>query len=209
MPTHAPPAPRPSSLEAVFPSTAFARLVIFFLLRPAERVHFRALARQTRLAHAPLSRETERLVRLGALGRKAEAGRVHFSAEPSHAAWRAWGTLLRTAAAPEDVLHEALACEPLLEAAFIFGSAARSDLRAGSDLDLLLVTQDDSDAMPLRRRLSDLEPFLARPLDIVEYTTAELRRALQGNNHFLRRVLAEPRTLLAGTLPDALNVAAA
>src|SRR5690606_42157871 len=100
-----------STLASLFPSMAMARLVVFFAVHPSKRFHLRDLKRRTRLPSASLQRELRRLVSSGAIERAdAEAGdkRVYFAANEGHDAWRAWTLLLRSVAAPADVLREAL-----------------------------------------------------------------------------------------------------
>lgn len=124
-----------SSLAALFPSTAMARLVVFFAVHPGQRFHLRELKRRTRLSSASLQREVQRLVHTGALeGEEHGTGRVYFSVNEAHDAWRAWALLLRSAADPADVLREALIDAAGTEGAFVYGAAARGDPRPDSDV---------------------------------------------------------------------------
>lgn len=175
-----------------------ARLVVFFATRTGERFHFRDLMRRTRLANASVQRELQNLERMGAVNREEEEGRVYFSARDEHDAWRAWALLLRSAAAPADVLREALVDAPGIEAAFVYGSTARGDARAGSDVDLFLLFEGDDPPADVRRRLSDAEFLIGRQLDVVEYTAATASARVRSGNPFLKRVLAEPKAWVRG-----------
>ena len=188
----------PSSLAALFPSLAMARLVIFFAVRPGGRFHLRELMRRTCLSNASLQREMRRLVAVGAVVRHEDGGRVYFSADEAHDAWRGWILLLRSAAAPSDVLREALVDAQGLTGAFVFGSAARGDGRSDSDVDLFLLVDDEARIDPVRRQLGEAELLIGKPLDVVEYTTADARRRAGSGNAFLTRVLREPRRWIYG-----------
>jgi len=189
---------RDSSLAALFHSPAMARLVVFFATHVDERFHFRDIMRRTHLANASVQRELQNLERMGAVKREEEQGRAYFSARDEHDAWRAWTMLLRSAAAPTDVLREALVDAPGIEAAFVYGSTVRGDARPDSDVDVFLLFDGDDPHIKVRRQLSDAEFLIGRQLDVVEYTAATASERMRSGNPFIKRVLAEPKAWLRG-----------
>ncbi len=186
------------SLATLFPSMAMARLVVFFAVHPGERFHLRELQRRTRLCSASLQRELQKLAEMGAVYREEEEGRVYFSANEEHGAWRAWTLLLRSAADPADVLREALVDAQGVEVAFVYGSAVRGDERTDSDVDVFLILDSESNPARFRRQLSNAELLIGKPLDVIEYTTVATRERALSGNPFLARVLAEPKAWLRG-----------
>ncbi|HEX2076994.1 MAG TPA: nucleotidyltransferase domain-containing protein [Longimicrobium sp.] len=188
-----------SSLASLFPSMAMARLVVFFAVHPGGRYHVRELSRTTRLSSASLQHELRRLAEMGALRREDEGSRAYYRADESHPSWRAWVLLLRSSARPADVLREALVDAPGLDAAFVFGSSARGDARADSDVDVFLVGTDEARAAA-GRRLSEAELLVGRALDVIGYEPEELAARIRSGNAFIRRVLAEPREWVRGDL---------
>ncbi len=194
----------PSELRSLFPSPAMARLVLFFALRPGEKVHLRELERRTGLATSSLQSELRRMMRLGVLTRSVERGRVCYAADEGHDAWRGWRLLIRACAEPSDVLREAFAGSTGIDAAFVFGSRARGDARPDSDVDLFIVGEPAS-ALALRRGpLLEAESLIGRDLDVVEYTPEQFADRSRSGNAFLARVLREPKQWLAGS-PSALQ----
>lgn len=192
-----------STLSALFPSMAMARLVVFFAVHPGERFHLRELKRRTRLSSASLQRELRRLARTGALERKTgDDERVYFAANEEHDAWRAWALLLRSVAAPEDVLREALVDAEEIEGAFVYGSTVRGDARPGSDIDVFVIVRGDT-APRERRQMAEAELLIGRPLDVVEYSAATARERARSGNPFLARVLREPKAWIYGD-PESL-----
>lgn len=187
---------RPSTLASLFPSLAMARVVVFFLVRPGGRFHLRELMRLSGLSSASLQHELRRLVEIGALHRE-EGARPAYDADESHPAWRAWILLLRSAARPDDVLREVLAGAPGIEAAFVFGSAARGDTRSDSDVDLLLLGSDEA-RTAARRQLGEAEMLMGRELDVIGYTVDDFRARARSGNAFVRRVLAGPKEWVRG-----------
>jgi predicted nucleotidyltransferase len=190
---------------------AMARLVVFFAVHPGQRFHLRELKRRTRLSSASLQRELQRLVEAGVIERAhGEKGdkRVYFTANEGHDAWRAWTLLLRSVAAPADVLREALVDAPGLEGAFVYGSTVRGDTRPESDVDLFLIVREGQPAKARRRQLSETEFLIGRPLDVVEYDARVAQERAGAGNPFLSRVLSEPKTWVYGG-PEALHASEA
>lgn len=190
-----------SSLAALFPSLAMARLVVFFLVHPGARFHLRELMRHTGLPSASIQAELRRLVTMGALTRDVERGHTFYAADDEHGAWRAWILLLRACARPADVLREALAGAKGIRGAFVFGSTARDDRGPGSDVDVLLVGDDDA-REDAERILSDASILIDRDLDVVGFEPDEFRKRARSGNTFIRRVLASPREWLRGSDDD-------
>lgn len=186
-----------SSLAALFPSMAMARLVIFFAVHPGARYHVRELSRLTGLSSASLQHELKRLAQIGALRRENEEGRAYYRADESHPVWRAWFLLLRASAQPADVLREALVNVPHLDGAFVFGSSARGDARPDSDIDVFLIGSREA-RKAASYRLSEAEFLVGRELDVIGYDTDQLAARLRSRNGFVERVLQEPREWVLG-----------
>lgn len=188
-----------SSLAALFPSMAMARLVIFFAVHPGGRYHVRELSRLTGLSSASLQHELRRLAHMGALVREDEGARACYRADESHPAWRAWFLLLRASARPVDILREALVDAPDLEGAFVFGSTARGDARPDSDVDVFLIGSREAQR-EAGLRLGEAELLIGRELDVIGYDSEQLSSRIRSNNGFIRRVLSEPREWVRGSL---------
>jgi predicted nucleotidyltransferase len=101
-----------------------------------------------------------------------------------------------------DVVREALA--PLadgIRVAFVFGSAARGELRSDSDVDVLVV--GDASFTAVADALATAQTRLGRDVNPTVYPTAELRRKIHTGHQFLTTVLQEPRLFAVGG-PDEL-----
>lgn len=108
--------------------------------------------------------------------------RVEVSAEEERYVREHWMLLSQ--------LQAALRTEPNVRLAVVFGSMARGDGRAGSDIDLLVDLQDD--AWERRHRLNTrLEQVTGRTVDLVV-----LKRARRDKRALLADVLREGRVLV-------------
>jgi predicted nucleotidyltransferase len=183
-----------SSLAALFPSVAMARLVIFFLVHPGERFHLRDVQRRTQLSSASVQKELSRLTAMGAVRRDQADGRAYYQAEEENGVWGGWMRLLLHGADPVDLVREALVDAPGLDAAFVFGSVASGTATPASDLDVFLVGPREERKRAIRL-LAELGFFVPRPVDVIGRDRAQLDRAEES---FVQRVLAAPRIWVRG-----------
>jgi len=101
-----------------------------------------------------------------------------------------------------EPLREALA--PLTDqitAAFVYGSVAKRSDTAGSDIDLMLL----SDSLTYAEVVSALHPVieqLGRDINPTLYSRAELAKRIKQGNAFVARVLEQPKLWLMGSEDD-------
>jgi len=101
-----------------------------------------------------------------------------------------------------DVLRAALA--PMtrsIRAAFVYGSVAKGEDTAASDIDLMVVT-DTLTYPDLFAALEDASIQLGRKIAPTIYSSKELARRVKRDNAFVTRVLAQPKLWLIGDEGD-------
>jgi len=97
-----------------------------------------------------------------------------------------------------DVLHAALApLAPQIERAFVFGSLAKQQDTAASDVDLLVVS-DTLGYGDVFGALEGASQTLGRTINPALYTTADFRARLHGDHAFINRVMQQPKIWLIG-----------
>jgi predicted nucleotidyltransferase len=92
------------------------------------------------------------------------------------------------------------ALEPLsnrVSIAFVYGSIARQEERAGSDIDLMVIGDIELDAVLVR--LSGVETAVGRAVNPTVYSIHEFKRKLEDGNHFLNAVIDGKKVFLIGT----------
>lgn len=186
-----------SDLHSTFASPAMARLLLYFALHPDEPLHIRALFRRTGLGMASLQKELERFQRLGILEQGRDGRRLIYRLNQASERWRALRTVVRQLAAPSEILREAFTGVPGVQAAFVFGSQARGDMRPDSDVDLFLVADEDA-SRAVQDPLSEAESLMGRDVDVITYSSSALRERIRAGNPFLRRVSREPKQWIVG-----------
>ena len=176
-------------------------VLALLLLRPEESLHLREIARLTGTAPGTLLREVNALAASGVLLRKRVGNQVHFQANPGCPIYEDLRNILKKTVGMADVLREALA--PLagrIRAAFIYGSMASGEERAGSDVDLMIVGE-----IRFAEALAALAPaqaMLRREVNPNVYPALEFRRKAAAGEAFVSRVLAEQKIFIIGGEDD-------
>jgi predicted nucleotidyltransferase len=167
------------------------------LLHPETSLHVREIARATGKAPGTLLRELNRLADAGVLIRKPVGNQVHFQADIRCTIYDDLRNLLKKTVGIVDVLRETLA--PLadkIHAAFVYGSIARGDERAGSDLDLMII--GEAKFADVVEALGHAQEVLRREINPALFPARELRRKLADGEPFLERVLADKKMFVIG-----------
>ncbi len=174
------------------------RRVLGWLLGHVDEAYYlRQIARHTGAAVGAVQRELEQLTAAGLLLRTVQGRQVYFQANREAPIFPELQGLFAKTAGLTDVLRDAL--ESLGErvlVAFVFGSAARGELRAASDIDLLVV--GDAPFQDVVGALAGAQDRIGRDIIPTVYPPNEFRAKLGAKHHFLTTVLGEPRTFIIG-----------
>jgi uncharacterized protein len=164
---------------------------------PDEAFFVRQIARIVDVSVGTVQRELTTLADAGLLLRTHTGNQVFYRANHDHPAYAELHALLAKTAGVFHQLAEALA--PLakrIQFAFVYGSFARGDENAASDIDLMVVGSVSLDE--LLEQLSPVERVLRRPVNPTVYSEKELREKLQRNNHFLKSIQKGKNLFLIG-----------
>jgi predicted nucleotidyltransferase len=191
-----------SLADALFTSTQ--QRVLGLLYGQPQRSFFATeLIGLARSGSGAVQRELARLVASGLVTVVPVGNQKHYRANAEAPIFEElYGIILKTVGL-EGPLRNALdALGPRIRLALIYGSVAKGEDRATSDVDLLLLS-DDVSLEEVFAALAPLEAQLARPVRPTLYTSKEFHERLAKGNTFLQRVLAGPHRVLIGTLDGA------
>lgn len=171
------------------------------LLHPEQSLHVREIARAIGKAPGTLLRELNALAQAGVLLRKPLGNQVHFQADPDCPIYEELRGILKKTVGVADVLREALApLAPRIRAAFVYGSVARGDERARSDLDVMVV--GEASFGEVVDALTGAQEALRREVNPNVYPALEFRKKLAAGDPFLKRVLAGRKIFIVGNEDD-------
>lgn len=172
------------------------RILGLLLLRPDEALHGREIARRTGLPAGTITRELTKLATVGLLKRTKRGNQQVYSADTAGPIFAELASILRKTSGLADVLMQALApAAQQLRLAFVYGSVARGQETAGSDIDLMLVGD-----LGFREAVELLHPCqatLGREVNPKLFSTREFKDKA-ATEPFLIDVLARPKIFLIG-----------
>jgi predicted nucleotidyltransferase len=176
------------------------RVLGLLLLRPDEALHGREIARRTGLPAGTITRELTKLAEVGLLKREKRGNQQVYSADTAGPIFAELASILRKTSGLADVLVQTLAsAAPKLRLAFVFGSVARGQETAGSDIDLMLVGD-----IGFREAVEVLYPAqatLGREVNVKVFAPDEFATKSR-TEPFLIDVLAKPKIFLIGNAHD-------
>ncbi len=182
--------------EALFSKSTRAILASVFT-RP-EGIHLRALMNLTGLGSASAQRELSKLTDAGLLIKEEVGKVVLYKANTASPIYVELNAIVRKTEGVEHILKEVLLpFRHRIERAFIYGSVAKQQDTATSDIDLFVLA-DDIGSADLYPKLVEIEEKLKRKISLTVYRPAEYQRKLEAKNHFLVSVMDGPKIELMG-----------
>lgn len=122
----------------------------------------------------------------------------HYQANASAAVFEPLRELILKTSGLANVLHAALTpAAAEIRAAFVYGSIAKGEDSATSDVDLMVISESISYA-DLFALLEEASSHLGRTVNPTVYTPEELAKRVRQKNSFVTRVLAQPKIWLVG-----------
>ena len=192
-------APRRTSItDALFSRTQ--QRVLGLLFGAPERSFFATeIIERAGAGRGSVQRELERLADSGLVTVTRVGNQKHYQANATAPVFGELRSLILKTSGIADPIRQAL--RPLarkIDLALVYGSVARGEAHAGSDVDLLVVS-DDLLLEQLYARVLAAEKTLGRRINPTLYTPEEFRKRRQ-NSSFVQKVLAGPVIPLIGTI---------
>lgn len=190
---------RTSSLgDALFTGTRKWLLGALFG-NPARSFYARELIGLAASGSGAIQRELGRLTQSGLVTMHPIGNQKHYRANPESPVFAELCALTRKTFGLADPLREAL--EPLasrISAAFVYGSVARHEDTASSDIDLMVI----ANKLSYGELLEALEPLtrtIGRRVNPTVLTQRDWAKRLATRSAFATRVMAQPRIWIAGS----------
>lgn len=158
--------------------------------------HVRELARELGWSATTVGQELDRLERTGILTSERVGRARRYRVDDQSPIASEIRSLVQKTIGVEARIRDAIADLPGIEEAFLYGSYARGDERATSDLDLFVIGSVDHEL--LSERLADVERELGRDVNVASYERGELERLRGEGDFFIERVLEGSRVPLIG-----------
>ncbi|MHC8288624.1 nucleotidyltransferase domain-containing protein [Pseudomonas sp. XS1P51] len=186
--------------EALFTATQQKVLGLLFG-KPDQSFYANEIARWAQVGKGNLMRELDRLQRAGILTMTRLGNQTHYQANPACPIYAELLGIARKTFGIAEPLRQALQTfsEQIIWA-FVYGSIAKGQANASSDIDLMLIGEGlhYSEVM---ERLIPVEEQLGRTLNPTLYTLDDWGAKLAAENSFVVRVAQQDKINLMGENP--------
>jgi predicted nucleotidyltransferase len=168
-----------------------------FGIAPDTALYMREIERRTGFAIGTVQTELKKLQRLDIISRVRDGNRVYYRANTAHPVYPEIRALVLKTSGLADVIVNALGNETGIRVAFVFGSFARQEEKAGSDVDLMVV--GDIGLRKLTGLLMDVSGKIGREINPHVFSEKEFVKRKKDQDHFLNQVLEAPKIFIIGT----------
>ncbi len=193
-----------SLADALFSGTQ-QRVLAWLFGQPGRSFYATELIGLAGAGSGAVQRELARLAQSGLVTARAVGNQKHYQANPDAPIYAELCGIVQKTVGLAEPLHEALAqLAARIRAAFVYGSIAKREDTASSDIDLMLIS-DDLAYSDLYAALEEVSTRLGRTVNPTIYTPQELAKRVKRKEAFATRVLAQPKLWLIGG-EDALGL---
>ena len=177
----------PVALDSLFPSVRQGVLAAT-LTRPQKWWYLSELAEFLHTRPSSLQRELKSLEQSGILQQRTDGRRTYFKAERRSPIFHELRSIFEKTVGLIPILRQALRpFENKVICAFVYGSVARGEERATSDVDLMVI--GNVGLAQLSPVLRKAEKRLGREVNVTDYSVDEFRKKAAEGDHFLTTVL--------------------
>lgn len=176
--------------DALFSKTQQKVFGLLFT-KPDQSFFTNEIVRWAGLGKGTVMRELEKLHAVGLISRVQIGNQSHYQANRDCPIYADIAAIVRKTFGVGDVIKAGLVpLEPQIAKGFIYGSIAKGEATAASDIDLMLVGSELSYTQVMEL-LSPIEEILGRTINPTIYTVQDFASKLAAGNHFLQRVMEQ------------------
>ena len=185
-------------LEYFITSKTKRSLLRLFLTNPEKRFYTREIARITSEPLNAVRRELGYLEKAGLIKSHGEGNLKYFGVIKEFPLYPELKKIIYSTVALGDYLRNRLKDSESIELAFIYGSVARNEEVAKSDIDLSIVGKIEEEE--LHGLVSDIEKGIGREVNYTSMTKKEFNERKGRGEPFLKRIMGERKLVVKGNL---------
>ncbi|MEE9327446.1 MAG: nucleotidyltransferase domain-containing protein [Cocleimonas sp.] len=171
--------------------------------KPDTSFYLNEIVRLADMGKGTIKRELEKMTQAGLLTVKRIGNQTHYQANPASPVYDELISISRKTFGLADVIRQALQtdssflADDSIQYAFIYGSIAKGEDTAQSDIDLMIIG-DGLAYTDMMNLLIPIEKELQRPINPSIYTLEDFKNKLNENNSFITRVLEQEKINVIG-----------
>jgi len=163
--------------------------VLAYLFLQEQEFYATALARRLQLDRGNLIRKLHELEQEGLLTSEVKGRERYYQLNPSYPLLKEYKTIIHRTVGLEHQLQELLKKIDGLKQVFLFGSYVTDQMDAASDIDLLVV--GDQDTLKLQKAIAKLQKDMDREINVISMGVGEFEQRRQ-NDSFVQGIFKKP-----------------
>lgn len=165
-----------------------------------KELYMRELARRSGFSIGAVQSELKKLFSLELINKKKDGNRVYFQANKLHPLYSDLRNIVRKTNGLAEIIRGALIHSNEITYAFIFGSVARGEQTASSDIDLMVL--GNVSLRQLTKMIDGLSDKLCREINPHSLSREEFVRRKKDGDPFINRVCEEAKIFVIGDKND-------
>jgi len=160
-------------------------------------LHLREIERRSGLTVGTVQQELKKLLNIDLIRKRKDGNRVYYQANKEHPLYPDIRNIVLKTSGLAEVIKGALSANPDIKIAFVFGSVARHEEKAASDVDLMVIG-----TLGLRKLtglLMGVSEQVGRDINPYILTEIEFVKRKKSMDHFIAQVLESPKIFITGS----------
>ncbi|MBU1867973.1 nucleotidyltransferase domain-containing protein [Patescibacteria group bacterium] len=183
-------------ISNLFKSKVRKALFKLYFTNPESEFYLRELERMLSIPVSMIRKELVRLEREGVFSFHKRGNLAYYHINKDYPLFSELKSIVFKTIGVQGLLNEALRKIKGVEFAFIYGSYAKGNEKANSDIDLCVIGTVDEDI--LVRRINGLEKSFKREINYTLYTKKEFIEKRREKDSFILDLISNPKIMLIG-----------
>lgn len=187
-------------INRIFKSKVRKALFQLFFTNPEAEFYLRELERKLDIPVAMIRRELAKLEKSGIFISNRKGNLCYYALNTSYPLFEELKSIVFKTIGIQGILAETLQEIPAIDCAFIYGSYAKNEVHAGSDIDVFIIGVPDEDI--LIEKVTTLEKKFERDINYSLYSAEDFEKKKNAQDSFIKDVVSNPKIILVGSLDD-------
>lgn len=187
-------------ITRIFKSKTRESLFRLYFTNPDKSYYLRELERELDIPVSMLRKELVSLEKSGIFYSSRKANLSYYSLNKSYPLYNELKTIVFKTIGIKGLLVTALSDIKNIETAFIYGSYAKDQYNAKSDVDLFIIGNIDEDV--LVSRIDKIEKDIKREINYSIYSRKDFKKKKRQKDGFIEDILENPKIFIIGDKND-------
>lgn len=187
-------------IKNIFKSKTRKELFRLYFTNPSQEYYLRELERLLKIPVSMIQRELKSLEKSGIFSFQKRGNLTYYYLNRNYPLFEELKSIVFKTVGIKGLIKETLEKMKKTKVAFLYGSFAKNEEQADSDIDLFLIGNVDERKLVLE--IGQLEKILRREINYTIYSLAEFRKKKQRHNAFIMDIMQNPKIFVIGDEND-------